>query len=334
MSLNASFQDNAWLKDYMSYDMMRSMGVPSPLSGFAWVTVNGEGWGLFVAVEDIENAFLRRNFGVSHGKVYKPDYKRLDDVNNDVALIYDGDDFASYDNIFRNAQVRVGDGDKRRLIRALEILSTGENLERAVNVDQVIRYFAVQAFVVNIDSYLGPTGHNYFLYEENGILSMLPWDYNLAYATYALGLPEPINDSTMFVNYPIDTPYSGSVMRRRPMFHNLMLVAENHRSYREHFNDFIWGYFESGYFVEKVAEITALIAPYVERDPTKFCSYDDFLLAVDTFRGFCLLRAQSVRGQLEGAIPSTIRGQQADSSSFIDASHIWVPDMGELADME
>ena len=31
----------------------------------------------------------------------------------------------------------------------------------------------------------GHTGHNYFLYEENGVLSILPWDYNLAFGTYA-----------------------------------------------------------------------------------------------------------------------------------------------------
>ena len=40
---------------------------------------------------------------------------------------------------------------------------------------------------MNWDSYLGHTGHNYFLYEENGVLSILPWDYNLAFGTYALG---------------------------------------------------------------------------------------------------------------------------------------------------
>ena len=58
---------------------------------------------------------------------------------------------------------------------------------------QVLRYFTVQVFVMNWDSYLGHTGHNYFLYEENGILSILPWDYNLAFGTYALGMTNPIN---------------------------------------------------------------------------------------------------------------------------------------------
>ena len=41
-------------------------------------------------------------------------------------------------------------------------------------MDQVLRYFTVQVFVMNWDSYLGRTGHNYFLYEEDGVISMLP----------------------------------------------------------------------------------------------------------------------------------------------------------------
>ena len=48
LSLDASFQDNSYLKTYMAYDMMEFMGVPTPLCSYAWVTVNGEDWGLFL----------------------------------------------------------------------------------------------------------------------------------------------------------------------------------------------------------------------------------------------------------------------------------------------
>ena len=79
--------------------------------------------------------------------------------------------------------------DEKRVVDALKALATGERdeIERSVDVDEVLRYFAVQTFVANLDSYLGSTGHNYFLYEEDGRLAMLPWDYNLAFGTYALG---------------------------------------------------------------------------------------------------------------------------------------------------
>ncbi len=66
-SLDASFQDNSYLKTYLVYDMMAYMGVPAPLCSYAWVTVNGQPWGLFLAIEEPEEAFARRNFGPDHG---------------------------------------------------------------------------------------------------------------------------------------------------------------------------------------------------------------------------------------------------------------------------
>lgn len=333
-SLDSSFQDNSYLKSYLTFDMMGFMDVPTPLCSYVWVTVNQQPWGLFLAIEEPEEAFAKRNFGTEYGNIYKPDYKSLDDENADVALRYTDEQYESYDNIFRNSKFDIANEDKNRLIHALKILATGENLESVINVDEILRYFTVQVFVVNLDSYLGKTGHNYFLHEKDGILSILPWDYNLAFATYSLGMPDPINDSTLYVNYPINTPASGEIMQNRPLYHNLMQNHEYFSQYHEYFDFLIAEYFESGYF-EALAENTkAMIAPYVEKDPTAFCSYEDFQLGVQTITDFCLLRAQSVRGQLNGSIPSTIRGQSEDNSRFIDASKVWLPDMGEIADLK
>ena len=57
-------------------------------TSYVWVTVNGEDWGLFLAVEEPEEAFARRNYGADHGKLYKPDYRSLEAENRDVALQY------------------------------------------------------------------------------------------------------------------------------------------------------------------------------------------------------------------------------------------------------
>ena len=74
---------------------------------------------------------------------------------------------------------------------------------------------------MNWDSYLGHTGHNYFLYEEDGVLSILPWDYNLAFGTYALGMTDPIKDPNILINYPINTPAEGEVMLNRPLYQDV-----------------------------------------------------------------------------------------------------------------
>ena len=334
LTLDASFQDNSYLKTYLAYDMMNFMEVPTPLCSYAWVTVNGVDWGLFLAIEEPEEAFARRNFGADYGTLYKPDYRSLKQENADVALQYIDGVPDSYPNIFENAKMKTSEADQRRLIEALRILSTGRDLESAIHVDEVIRYFTVQVFVMNWDSYLGRTGHNYYLYEKDGILSILPWDYNLAFGTYALGMTNPIKDPNVLINYPIYTPADGSVMRQRPLYHNLMKDREIFSGYQEYFDAFLSNYFESGRFEVKLREAAKRIAPYVSKDPTAFCSYEDHLLAVNTLEQVCLLRAESVRGQLAGQIPATIRSQQDQPDSRVDASHVSLTDLGDFHDLE
>ena len=332
-SLDSSFQDNSYLKSYFAFDMMRFMNVATPLTSYVWVSVNGEPWGLFLAVEEPEESFAQRNYGPGHGLLYKPEYKKLAHENADVHLRYIDDELDSYDNIWRKAKFPITPKDKRRLIESLRILSEGEKLASAVDLEQVLRYFVPQVFVVNLDSYLGPTGHNYFLYEENGIISMIPWDYNLAFATYPLAMPNPITDAKKFVNFPIDTPGEGKYMLKRPLFHQLMLHPEHHQRYRALFDQFISEYFESGYFETKLAKMVKKISPWVEKDPNAFIEYSDFLQGVKTFREFNLLRARSVRGQLNGSVPSTNKAQKRNPEKLIEVGDLWIPDMGEIEDL-
>ncbi len=75
-SLDSSFQDNSYLKSWLTYDMMAFMGVPSSLCSYTWVTVNGDDWGLFLAIEEPEEAFAERNFGTAYGQLYKVQFTR------------------------------------------------------------------------------------------------------------------------------------------------------------------------------------------------------------------------------------------------------------------
>ena len=92
--------------------------------------------------------------------------------------------------------------------------------------------------------------------------------------------------------------------------------------------------FESGRFTATLRQTEKLIAPYVQKDPTAFCSYADHQLAVDTLEQVCLLRAQSVRSQLDGEIPATIRGQQENPEAKVDVSEVQLASLGDFGDLE
>lgn len=366
LSLNNIIQDTTYMKDYLTYQMMGAFGVDAPLCSHVYITVNGQDWGLYLAVEGVEDGFLRRNYGSDSGELYKPDSmsfgggrgngrefdmknvmdfsengsfpsppeaQPFDSTQNtseserhrgggmgsdDVKLRYIDDDPDSYSNIFQNAKTDITKADQARLIASLKALSEGESLEGVLDIDKVLRYFVVHNFVRNGDSYTGSMVHNYYLYEEEGRLSMIPWDYNLAYGTFQGG------DAGSEVNAPIDTPVSGG--DSRPMVDWIFDSQEYTALYHQYFQEFLETVDIAG-LIDTAAE---LIAPYVEKDPTRFYTYEEFETGVETLRTFCRLRAESIAGQLAGTIPSTEDGQAADASALVDASSITLSDMGTM----
>ena len=77
ISLNNIIQDNTYMKDYLTYRMMGNFEVDAPLCSYVFISVNGEDWGLYLAVEGVEEAFLQRNYGREYGELYKPDSMSL-----------------------------------------------------------------------------------------------------------------------------------------------------------------------------------------------------------------------------------------------------------------
>ena len=100
--------------------------------------------------------------------------------------------------------------------------------------------------------------------------------------------------------------------------------------YHTYFDEFITEYLGSGIFTEEIDNISQMIAPYVEKDPTKFCTYEEFEAGAETLKKFCLLRAESITGQLNGTIPSTSEEQKSNSSALIDADGLNITDMGSM----
>jgi hypothetical protein len=101
--------------------------------------------------------------------------------------------------------------------------------------------------------------------------------------------------------------------------------------YHALFADFIGNYFDTGTFEELFDSTVSMLSPYVQRDASGFCTYDEFLTGTETLREFCLLRAESIRGQLEGLVPSTSEGQAEDSSMLVDASDLSISSMGGMS---
>ncbi|MBR5772534.1 MAG: CotH kinase family protein [Clostridia bacterium] len=214
--------------------------------------------------------------------------------SDDVKLKYIDDDPDSYSNIFDNAKTEVSKADKKRLIESLEKLNSYTDLEDVVDTDEVLRYFVVHNFVCNGDSYTGMMIHNYYLHESDGKLSMIPWDYNLAFGTFQGG------DASGTVNTSIDSPISMGNVDDRPMLGWIFSDESYTEEYHKLFPEFIDKWFTDGELEKLISDTADMIRPYVEKDPTKFCTAEDFEKGVSAMAQFVSLRGEAVSRQLSG----------------------------------
>lgn len=346
LSLNNQFSDATYMRDYICYRLFRQLEVDAPLTSYVWLTVNGEDRGLYMAVEDMDKGHLKRVYG-GEGVIYKPEPKDIDLTPDSLRvfmetgenpqaqaqvhgadLSYTDDEFDSYPDILKNAETKAQDEDKAEVIAALKALSEGRP-EDAFDTDEVVRFFAAHNFVLNYDSYTGAMLHNLLLTEQDGKLSLLPWDYNSAFGTFRYGLDASVyEDATDLLNTGIDTPLIGTTDEARQAWAWIPADSAYLEAYHDALQILLATYFESGEFGREVDEIAGMILPYVEKDPTAFYTAEEFEQAVAVMKEFNLRRAESVRRQLDGALAADSAQQAAEDK--VDAADVKIDDMGSL----
>lgn len=362
LALNNSICDSSFLRDYLCYDMMRYMEVPTPLCSYAAVYLNEEYLGLYNTTEFMGESFAVRNFGYDYGNLYKPEHMNIAGMltgeekdctlnlsalssengsvdaadflgvsDTTVGLLYQGESLLNYTDIWDNAVFPVGTSDKQRVVDAIRVINNGGNQEEVLNTDMLLRYFAVSSFVLNDDCYTSYAGHNYGLYEKDGQLMMIPWDYD--HSLGCMGASSGSSTWTELINLPIDEPVIGVEMRNRPLL-NCLLSDETYREqYYTYIDQLLEGYVESGRLEETTEELVQMLLPYIEQEPTGNVSTTQFYAAVESDLDFCRYRSESMRGQLNGEIPSTSEGQAVKPETLVDCSDFVSPDSGSLTEL-
>ena len=71
--LNNNYADATNMKEALIYDMYQYLGADASLYNYAEISVNGEYWGVYLALEAVGDSFMLRNYGAQSGELYKPD---------------------------------------------------------------------------------------------------------------------------------------------------------------------------------------------------------------------------------------------------------------------
>lgn len=315
LNLNNNYKDPTYMRETIAYNLLREMGVPAPRTAYANVYINGELHGLYTLVEQVDSEFLEQQFVNSKGDLYKPDSTGITNgVGNDLKWI--NSDFASYNAI--ELKTNEDSSDNQALIQFLDELNNGtaNNYESVLNVDGLLRYLAVSTALGNMDSYQGTLAHNYYIYDDSNQFSIIPWDMNESFGTFAMGC-----NATDITNLLIDEPTSGA-LSDRPLIGNLLQNSDYVDTYHDYLADLINGGLDPDTLTSTISELADLIRSSVYDDPTAFFTSSEFETSLNSDIGsipgllsFVTARVNSIQEQLDESIASSGDGSGSCSAN-------------------
>lgn len=192
MTLNNMVQDPSMVHETLAYAAFRAAGVPASRTGYAYVRVNGEDFGLYLNLETYDDVFLKREFGA---------------FDDSVQHLYEGelgDDVAS--GGAEDFEVDEGDegpgeiGDLEALVEAANGAGDqpwSQRVSATASLAEMARMWAVEKYIDHWDGYSGHAEagqerpNNYYLYSElSGRFQMLPWGADQTWIpTIGVGTP-------------------------------------------------------------------------------------------------------------------------------------------------
>lgn len=335
VSLNNMYGDATLLKEYLSYKLMTDMNIPTPYYAIVNLYINNKNYGLYLLLENIDEPLINRTLQEDNGFLYKPELpgsdllytKEYDSFNIDDGDYKDSDVYKNYAGIWDNVNEGIDinnykNSEKNKLnkqinstmswIEELNSLNSSDNcntdeykesLEKILDVDEVIRYFAVNTFLVNLDSYQSGKAHNYALY-LNKTARIIPWDYNYSFGNYGT------TESTDMVNFNIYNPVIDVDISNRPLLNVILQNADYRMLYEKYLQDCVIITTKGGqtsdnksYEINNYINIIStmkskLLDKYT--DNSCFYSKKDFIAATDSLKQLIIARASAVEKQLKG----------------------------------
>lgn len=345
VALNNIYGDATLMKEYLSYELMTKMGIPTPEYSLINLYINDEFYGVYMMVESIDSSLTQRTLGEKSDYLVKPESSGGDliyDNSLDEYINADGEfDFSSiiYDNsgniiypndksnpLYKYNGLWENDEDKFedivdmlptifKWMKTLNELNNTNNpntddyklaLEEIIDVDSLIRYFAVNTYLVNLDSYQSEKMQNYALYiNETGRATIIPWDYNYSFGVYGLGSASDV------INFDIYNPVINTTLKDRPLLNVILQNDEYKALYEKYLNDITiiaseggttsdGDTYEENNFATILNKYNKLLNNIYGNDPTAFYTLDEYNKATTSLKKLIEQRSEVVLNQLNG----------------------------------
>lgn len=263
-NLSTSFQDPAFMKEKLAYEVYRAAGLPTPGTGWAKVTLSVEGvmvkknLGIYVVIEQVDENFLARQLGEKSkdSLLMKPD--------TTADWQSPGEDLALYEDAFG---IREGGDNQDQIRQFAELLSLinesseatfAKEIGQKLDLDLYAGYLAATSALASLDSYVAAP-HNYYLLldKADGKARLLPWDVNEAFGTHTRGTtPQEL------VKWDITRPWA----REIPLLTRLFATSDFRKLYQKKLTSLMKDTFTKEHLFSRIATFEKALSPHLNNE--------------------------------------------------------------------
>ncbi len=266
ISLSSNYEDPSLLHEKIATEAFDSVGIATPETAFYELYINyGKGstyFGLYTAVEVVDDTVLENNFNEDDGNLYKAIGDATSFASSKVGNLEE--DFEKKNNEEEN------DWNDIKTLASVINSDTREsdydvwknNLEEIFDTSAFLKWLAVNTVIQNWDTY-GNMTHNYYLYNnsDTGLLTWIPWDNN-----------ESFSDGKR----PALSLTFNEVGEDWPLIRYLMDDEDYREIYLDYVDDFLKNTLDTDEFKKRVEFLHNLVEPYAigENDGYTFFKSD------------------------------------------------------------
>lgn len=259
LTLNNMVQDASMIHEVLSYTISRSYGIPSPRTGYVWVKVNGEDFGLYLNVETYDDCLLdlwlpstKHLFEAEYGLDFK--------VGNASKFEVDEGDLTDVSDLTNFIKV------------ANDALDTEwwDKMTPITDLVEMTKNWAVEIYIGHWDGY-APTINNYYTHvTEEGIFRMFMSGTDQTFANHwAFYQGKGLLFQRCLANTKCRNQYDIALGGIVPIVDKLDLV-------------------------KMAQDLASFIEPWVQKDPKKPYSFDTHKNSVKSTINFLIKRRNDV----------------------------------------
>ncbi|MCU0612755.1 MAG: CotH kinase family protein [Candidatus Eisenbacteria bacterium] len=270
LNLNNAFLDPTFVRERCCYELCEALGLPTVRTNFAALHINGEYWGLYVLVEQLDQEFIESRFGSGEaGNLWMGEpHGSFTYRGNEQAAYYQEYELESNEEENDwSALVEVVDG-----LNNTPVYARPAAISPLMDVNSALAMLAIDNFVVNLDSYIGRCGNFYFYHRDrDSRVVFAKWDVNEAWGLFNMAnmSASQLRELDPFWTNPM--PGEG-----RPLATQLWQVDTYRELYLGHMRRLMAGAAQPDTLIARMNLLRDMIRPFVYADENKMFSDTDF----------------------------------------------------------